>query len=84
MRNSKMEWKKDYSKVKENTEYLIAERYKGKTYYHIGKPWFTNTDYETGEFLEKSYLDSFECTDELIIKVKDIIGFIEIEEPIIF
>lgn len=79
-----MEWKKDYSKVKENTEYLIAERYKGKTYYHIGKPWFTNTNYETGEFLEKSYLDSFECTDELIIKVKDIIGFIEIEEPIIF
>lgn len=79
-----MKWDKDFSKIKENKEYLIAERYKGKIYYHIGTPWFTNTDYETGKFLEKSYLDSFECTDELIIKVKDIIGFIEIEEPIIF
>ena len=79
-----MEWQKDFSKVRENKEYLIAERYKGKTYYHIGIPWFNNIDYKTGELLKIPYLDSFECTDELIIKLKDIIGIIEIKEPIIF
>lgn len=47
-----MIWSKDFSKVKENKEYLIAERYKGKTYYHIGKPYFNNIDYETGIFLK--------------------------------
>lgn len=79
-----MEWNKDFSKIEKNKQYLIAERYKNKTYYHIGTPWFTNINYETGEFLEESYLDSFECTDEYIIRIKYIIGFIEIEEPIIF
>ena len=79
-----MIWSKDFSKVKENKEYLIAERYKSKTYYHIGKPYFNNIDYETGIFLKEPYLDSFECTDESIIKLKDIIGIIEIKEPIIF
>ena len=74
---------KDFSKIKENKEYLIAERYKGKIYYHIGTPWFSDLDSETGELLEDSYLHSFACTDELIIDLKDVIGIIELEEPII-
>ena len=77
-----MELIKDFSKVKRNKEYLIAEKWKGKTYYHIGVPWFSNLNYETGELLENSYLHSFECTDELIIDLKDIIGIIELEESI--
>lgn len=79
-----MIWNKDFSKIEKDKQYLIAERYKGKTYYHIGKPYFNNINYETGEFLKEPYLDSFECNDEFIIKLKDIIGIIKIKEPIIF
>ena len=79
-----MELIKDFSKIRRDKEYLIAEKYKDKIYYHIGVPWFSNLNHKTGELLENSYLHSFECTDELIIDSKDVIGIIELEESIFF